>query len=122
MGHEGYIITKKEKESSFRDDVLWKELYTSHIGHLRKTYRGINAEGESVTEDSLHSEASEMADVQYKMKMKQIALEKKLQRAELISAHEEEQALTESKKKLLQQKEEGNRFAERALNLLDEDK
>jgi hypothetical protein len=124
MGLEGYTARNtEERESSFRDEELWKDLFTSHLAHLSKTYRGLTPDGETITEEWLHREAKEMADAQFKMKMKQLALENKLRNAEKLAVNDGKPVLTEStKKKLLKQKEEGNIFAEKVPGFLDEDK
>lgn len=60
-----------------RSTPKWKELFRDNLSHVRKTYPENTPEGEKVTEDWLHTEATQMADALYKMKKKQEAIERK---------------------------------------------
>lgn len=64
-----------EGDMSYKETSKWKELYYNHVNHLTRTYREYTDEGEPVTEEWLHEEATKMADAQYRMLEKQRSME-----------------------------------------------
>jgi hypothetical protein len=92
MENEGYKATipqGEEGKKTFRGDPSWKKLYFRHINYLKGVYRGLTADGKEYTDDMLDKEATEMADTQYMMIQKQVALENRMEGGRAVSGEEE---------------------------------
>jgi hypothetical protein len=108
----------KEVLKAHEDDFEWNKLYTSRLDELKEAYPELDEEGEPLPEGWHEEEAARTADAILKMRNMQKEMERK-RKGNIPGAVSSGSKNTLSPREDLEkQKENGNSFAKKALDIL----